>query len=152
MKAWTQQAIIQSMRVPVSLALSTKHRTNFYCVSGPSHINKSQRTDRVSKACQQTKESITASCGDLALSSSYHTSLAIWKTKRVHRITAKSRMTAIIPRRWGPKFPPKYQYICTEQRGATFRKTSINSPPSEPQISQSDAIFKLQASYTTPIV
>jgi hypothetical protein len=42
MKAWTQQAIIQGMTVPVSLALSTKHRTNFYCVREPSHINKAK--------------------------------------------------------------------------------------------------------------
>jgi hypothetical protein len=39
MKTWTQQAIIQGIRVPVSLALSAKHQTNFYCVLEPSHIN-----------------------------------------------------------------------------------------------------------------
>jgi len=154
MKAWTQQAIIQGMRVPVPLALTTKHRTNFYCVPRPSHINKSQRIDHVSDACQQRKAlpQHATTLRSPAATTQTHTFLAIWKTKRVHRITAESRMTAIIPRRWGRKFPPKYQYISTELCGDIFRKTSINSPPSESQISQSDAIFKLQASYTTLIV
>ena len=83
MKAWTQQAIIQGMRLPVSLALTTKHQTNFYCVLEPSHINKVKeptaclmRVDKQRKALLHhgtTLRSPTATTYT-------HTSLAIWKT------------------------------------------------------------------------
>ena len=74
------------MRVPVSLALSTKHQTNFYCVLEPSHINKAKEPTaclmRVDKQREASQHHVTTLRSPTATTQT-HTSLAIWKTNCV---------------------------------------------------------------------